>query len=169
MSPIILDATDTIRRSRRDELVDLASDLSATAIDGTNQVDALAIHHRPTLLRRVAAQLAGLLTPGVDRILATTVDTPLATAVSLRSGIPFVTVDSGQSQGTGTVIRGELHPSEDVAIIATTTLEDAENLQHELAARQVGIVGIFTAIALLGDGSRSIYQLTADGLVPSRE
>jgi hypothetical protein len=170
MSTAVLHSADTIRRSRHAQLVELAADLTATAVIGHDRIDAAAIHSRPTVLRRVAARLAEHFAPGIDRLLAVTSDAPLATAVSLHSGIPFATIDSLTFDADCTVtVRGELHPGEDVAIVSTTTLDRAVQLREYLADRQIRVIAVVSAIAAPGDGNRCLYRLSADGLEPSHE
>ncbi|MDZ7931750.1 MAG: hypothetical protein U5N21_17560 [Rhodococcus sp. (in: high G+C Gram-positive bacteria)] len=164
MTPTTLDQTDTIRRSRRDELTDLASDLTAAALTPNGRIDIAAIHNRPTILRRLAALLAEHLTPDIDRIVATNADTALATALSLHSGIPFVTLT-----GTGAV-QGELHPSERVAIIATTSNDDARTrMAGTLDALAVETRTDLTALSTSIHDTRYVYRLSDDSLQSSQE
>lgn len=70
---------------------------------------------KPTILRRVAAMLAGMLPAGLDRVAgAGGGGVALAAAVSLETGLPFVIL----SPDSDIPLRGELHAGERVAVLA---------------------------------------------------
>lgn len=73
---------------------------------------------RPTILRRLASMLAEHVPPGVDRVAGAELGAvPLAVAVSIESGLPFVIVRKDRRHGTGRPIDGEIHPGERVILI----------------------------------------------------
>jgi hypothetical protein len=166
MATTTLDNTGTIHRSRRDELADLASDLTATAITSTGTVDTAAVHHRPSILRRLAALLAQQIGPEVDRIIADPADTALATAVSLHTGIPFVTIAPDAHEGS---VHGDLHASERVVVVSTITTADRQLMKRNLNARDVEVSSTLTAISTSSDQTGSVYRLSHGALEPGQE
>lgn len=169
MPSTILDTSDNIRRDRREQMCELVADMAATAILDDQRVDTVAMHTRPTLLRRIAGLIAEQLPPGIDRILGTTVDTPLAVAVSLHTGIPFTTVDLDSSvEHSDKQVHGELYPGEDVALVAMTTSTPAAQLREHLAGLRIGVPVSVVAITLDDDSAEDLYlfRLAADGLQP---
>jgi len=106
-------------------------------------IDKYGFETRPELLREIARALTELLPDGVDRVAGVELGgVPLATAVSLESGLPFVIVKK-QKKGYGTDkrIEGTLKPGEhvvlieDVATTAGTACAAAEVLKREGAAK----------------------------------
>ena len=90
---------------------------------------------KPTVLRRAASMLAERVPPGITRIAGPELGAvPLAAALSLETGIPFVIVrKQGRSYGAGGSVEGELHPGEHVLL-----LEDVVSTgTRVLAAAQV--------------------------------
>lgn len=74
---------------------------------------------KPTVLRRLASLLAELVPDNVDRIAGPELGAvPLASALSLETGLPFVIVRQHvKTYATGTSIEGELHAGESVLLL----------------------------------------------------
>lgn len=102
----------------------------------TYYVDKYRFQVRPELLRRLAAAMAELVAPGTERLAGVELGAvPLATAVSLHTGIPFVIVRKGtKDYGTANLIEGEpldgaaVTMVEDVFTTGGQALESAERL-----------------------------------------
>ena len=111
-------------------------------------IDKYGFETRPELLRAVAAELAELLPPGIDRLAGVELGgVPLATAVSLACGLPFVIVKKGQKgYGTDKLIEGVLNAGdrvaliEDVATTAGTAVRAVQVLRGAGAARVAVLV-----------------------------
>lgn len=73
----------------------------------------------PDLLQRLAGRLADLLPSGVDRIAGTELGAvPLATALSLETGLPSVIVRKGMKEyGTAKPVEGRLNAGERVVLV----------------------------------------------------
>lgn len=102
---------------------------------------------RPELLRAVAKELAAMLPEDVDRLAGAELGgVPLATAVALETGLPFVIVRK-ESKGYGTEkrIEGEMQAGEhvvlleDVATTAGAALKAVEGL-CEAGAGKVSVL-----------------------------
>lgn len=74
---------------------------------------------KPTVLRRLASLLAERLPADVDRIAGPELGAvPLATALSLETGVPFVVVRKTRKKyGTAAGVEGELHAGERVVLV----------------------------------------------------
>jgi orotate phosphoribosyltransferase len=75
---------------------------------------------RPDLLRRIAAELAGCLPEGVQRLAGPVLGAvPLVTALSLHTGLPsvIVRVDKPKEYGTAKRFEGSLAPGERVVLV----------------------------------------------------
>src|SRR5690242_10249274 len=75
---------------------------------------------RPELLKRIARALAPLVPSEVDRLAGTVLGAvPLATALSLETGLPMVMVrsDKPKDYGTNKQIEGTLEPGERVVLV----------------------------------------------------
>jgi orotate phosphoribosyltransferase len=99
----------------------------------------------PELLDLVAAQLADLLhahAPDAVRIVAPAVGAvPLATALSLRTGIPFAIVrDAGKEYGTGNRIEGVVEAGEAAVLVEDVVTSGGAALDALAAARDAGLV-----------------------------
>lgn len=127
----------SLRRDTSIERDELLNDVIAVGVDENGRFQTDEILSRPTLLRRVAAGLAERLPATTDRLIATSADAPLATAVSLHTGIAFALVEPhGQ-------VRGELYPSDNAAAIRVAAVRAGSDIGDEAAAdalRQAGAV-----------------------------
>ena len=95
---------------------------------------------RPELLRRVGAALAGMVPPGVDRIAGPELGAvPLATAVSLETGIPSVFMrKTAKGYGTDKGIEGEIAPGERVLVVEDVLTTGSEAIRSAMALREFG-------------------------------
>jgi len=94
----------------------------------------------PGLLRAVAHELAAMLPEGVGRLAGAELGgVPLATAVALESGIPFVIVRK-ESKGYGTEkrIEGEMHAGEHVVLLEDVATTAGAALKAVEALREAG-------------------------------
>ena len=104
---------------------------------------------KPDILGAIADEMAGMLPEGVQRIAGTVLGAvPLATALSLRTGIPSIIVrKAGKDYGTQKVIEGEWEAGEKVVLVedVLTTggaaLAAAENLRR-VGMNVLGVTGV---------------------------
>ena len=104
---------------------------------------------RPELLTRLAAELAARLPAGVQRIAGTVLGAiPLATALSLTSGLPMVMIRTEKKDyGTAKQLEGALQPGErallveDVVTTAGAALAAVEVLRNA-GAEVVGALAV---------------------------
>ena len=104
---------------------------------------------KPDILGAIADEMAGMLPEGVQRIAGTVLGAvPLATALSLRTGIPSIIVrKAGKDYGTQNVIEGEWEAGEKVVLVedVLTTggaaLAAAENL-YRAGMDVLGVTGV---------------------------
>lgn len=124
---------------------------------------------RPGLLRRLAAFLAELLPAGTDRIAGPELGAvPLATALSLETGLPFVIVRrDAKSYSTGRSIEGEIHPGERVSVVedVITTGGQAISAANRIAETGAHVHGILAVVDREEGGREAIaaagYSLAA--------
>ncbi|MEO0965086.1 MAG: orotate phosphoribosyltransferase [Planctomycetota bacterium] len=127
---------------------------------------------RPDLLAELAQRFADRLPDGVDRIAGPELGgVPIATAVSLHTGIPTILVRNAKKDyGTAKQFEGTLDPGQRVVItedIATTggqSIEAARLLRDECGADVAGIIvcidrleGAQAAVEQAGFGFDAIY------------
>lgn len=92
---------------------------------------------KPSILRRIASHCVGLIPKSVDRLAGPELGAvPLAAALSLESGLPFVIVREGRSSfGSRSPVEGELYPGERLLIVedvvnsGSKALDAAEKLR----------------------------------------
>jgi len=133
---------------------------------------------RPELLRRVGVALAGMVPPNVDRIAGPELGAvPLATAVSLETGIPSVFVrKTAKGYGTDRGIEGEISPGERVLVVEDVLTTGSEAIRSATALRDFGadvveILGVVDReegaaanIAAAGFRFRALFSKTSLGL-----
>ncbi|MEO6351111.1 MAG: orotate phosphoribosyltransferase [Candidatus Limnocylindrales bacterium] len=105
----------------------------------------------PKLLERIAAALAMALPPSIDRLAGTALGAvPLATAVSLATGLPcvFVRVDAAKDHGTSKSIEGRLEPMDRVALIEDVVTTGGASLTavELLQAAGAQIAGVLAVV-----------------------
>ena len=130
----------TVLQDEAERRHDLVADISALMTNGT--LDSSSLQSRPAILRRLAALLAQVLPPGVDRLMSrASIDAPLATAVALHSGVSFALLDDD-----GRVLLGDLHPSERVVLIETLPTARTDELSVQLRDVGADLIGVMTAV-----------------------
>jgi orotate phosphoribosyltransferase len=83
-------------------------------------IDKYRLTTEPGLLSRITDRLAEMVPEGVERVAGTALGAvPLATALSLATGLPsvFVRVDAAKDHGTGNSIEGRLDSGDRVALV----------------------------------------------------
>jgi orotate phosphoribosyltransferase len=96
---------------------------------------------QPDLLRRIAAQMALHLPAGVQRLAGTVLGAvPLATALSLETGLPMVIVrtDKPKEYGTSKQIEGKLEAGERVLLVEDVVTTGGAALAAVEALRELG-------------------------------
>ena len=182
--------TETARpRLGEDELAQLGRDVVAAAyLTGRFVLRSGAISNyyfdkyrlttRPSLLRRVGRALAAMVPPNVDRIAGPELGAvPLATAVSLETGIPSVFVrKTAKGYGTDRGIEGEISPGERVLVVEDVLTTGSEAIRSATALRDFGahvveILGVVDReegaaanIAAAGFGFRALFSKRSLGL-----
>jgi orotate phosphoribosyltransferase len=106
---------------------------------------------QPDLLRRIAAALASLLPPGVQRLAGPVLGAiPLVTALSLETGLPMVIVrtDKPKEYGTARQIEGTLSGGERVLLVedVVTTGGAALAAVDELRSAGAEVVGALAVV-----------------------
>ncbi|MDP8923472.1 MAG: orotate phosphoribosyltransferase [Chloroflexota bacterium] len=133
---------------------------------------------RPALLRRVGVALAALVSPGVDRIAGPELGAvPLATAVSLETGIPSVFVrKTAKGYGTDRGFEGEIAAGERVLVVEDVLTTGSEAIRAATALRDFGaevveILGVIDReegaaanIAAAGFRFRALFSKSSLGL-----
>lgn len=102
--------------------------------------DKYAFETRPKLLNAIAESMAKMLNSDVSRIAGMELGgVPLATALSLKTGLPFVIVRKGKKgYGIDRSIEGDLTPGEKVVIVEDIATTGAQAL---LAAKTIEEAG----------------------------
>lgn len=115
---------------------------------------------RPSILRRIAFLCVEFIPPRVDRIAGPELGAvPLATALSLESGLPFVIVRKGANEyGTKHLVEGELFRGESVLVVEDVigTGAQALNAAQRLQAAGADVAGILGIIDREQGGAESI-------------
>jgi orotate phosphoribosyltransferase len=169
---------------------DLARDLVAAAVlRGTftlrsgqtshYYIDKYRLTTDPALLRRVTDGLVELLPVDVQRVAGTALGAvPLATALSLQTGLPavFVRVDAAKDHGTSKAIEGELNSGDRVALVEDVVTTGgasltAVDLLEQAGARISGVVAVVDReqggrekFADAGIDYRSLFTVTELGI-----
>jgi orotate phosphoribosyltransferase len=144
--PVVVQDPD----ARRD---DLAADLRALA-DRSGSLDAFMALSRPSILRRLARLVAERLPVGIDRLVGSHGrDDILVGAVALHTGIPFAVLDDSSGD-----VLGELHASENVAVVSAGGTDDAPLARERLEELRVHTA---TTVTVFGGAGAS----AADGTV----
>jgi orotate phosphoribosyltransferase len=113
------------------ERATLAADLLTAAVlrghftlrsgaTSTYYIDKYRLTTEPGLLMRIADAFVALMPDGVQRVAGTALGAvPLATALSLQTGLPslFVRVDAAHSYGTGKSVEGVLETGDRVLLV----------------------------------------------------
>ena len=124
---------------------------------------------KPTVLRRLASLLAGLIPFDVDRLAGTEPGSiAIVAAVSIETGLPFVSLRADpHNRATGPQIAGEVHAGERVMFIEDVITSGAHALASVsvLAAYGAEVVGVLAVINREEGGNtalaRADYSLSA--------
>ena len=133
---------------------------------------------RPELLHRVGVALAAMVPPNVDRIAGPELGAvPLATAVSLETGIPSVFVrKTAKGYGTDRGFEGEIVAGERVLVVEDVLTTGSEAIRSATALREFGAVvveilgvvdreeGAAANIAAAGFEFRALFSKSSLGL-----
>jgi len=118
----------------------------------------------PRLLARITERLATVLPENVDRLAGTALGAvPLATALSLRTGIPavFVRVDAAKDHGTSKAVEGALNAGERVALVEdVVTTGGASVTAVELLQEAGAEVAVVLAVVDREQGGRERFAET---------
>lgn len=128
-------------------------------------LDSYLFASKPTVLRRLAGLLAERLPAGTDRIAGAELGAvPLATALSLQTGVPFVIVRRPRgSYAPAAGVEGELHAGERVVLVEDVVTTASRALD---AAREVMRTGaeISAVLAVVDREEGGAAAATAAGL-----
>ena len=124
---------------------------------------------KPSILRRIASLMAELVPPGTDRIAGPELGgVPLATALSLEVGLPFVIVKKpAEGFGVARPVEGELYAGEKVVVIEDVISTAAQAIRAARQLTQTGaqVVAILAVIDREQGGPENIaaagYQFRA--------
>lgn len=96
----------------------------------------------PALLADLAAALAELLPPDTQRIACVPLGgIPLATALSLRTGLPTIIVrKEAKGYGTAKALEGRYQPGERVVLVEDVLTTASQALQAAATLRELGLV-----------------------------
>ena len=122
----------------------------------------------PELLKGVARELAAMLPKGVQRLAGAELGgVPLATAVALETGLPFVIVRK-ESKGYGTEkrIEGEMAPGEHVVLIEDVATTAGAALKAVQALRDAGAGTV--SVLLVLDRQEGAAESFGEAGVPFR-
>ncbi|MFJ2958905.1 orotate phosphoribosyltransferase [Streptomyces sp. NPDC087270] len=115
---------------------------------------------RPELLSRVADFLAERVPEGVDVLAGPELGgVALATALSLRTGLPFVIVRKrSKGYGTGHLIEGRLAPADRVLIVEDVVSTGAESIRSARTVAECGatVVGVLAVLDREQGGARNV-------------
>ncbi len=114
-------------------------------------IDKYRLTTKPALLARLTAALVPLLPEDAQRIAGPALGAvPLATALSLASGLPalFVRVDSPKDHGTGKVIEGLLDAGDRVVIVEDIVTSGGASAAAVAALRAAGaeVIGVVAVV-----------------------
>jgi orotate phosphoribosyltransferase len=120
---------------------------------------------QPKLLRLVAAEMASRIPADCERLAGPELGAvPLATAVSLASGLPFVIVRKGsKGYGTSRLIEGAFQPGERVLLIEDVISTAGEALRSAAVLRDAGVV-VSRVLAVIDREQDGRANLEAVGL-----
>lgn len=174
-------ATGDLGSDREQRLTQLGRDLVEVAyltgdfvlssgVRSNYYLDKYQFETRPDILRRLAAFLAELLPADTDRIAGPELGAvPLATALSLETGLPFVIARrDAKAYSTGKAVEGEIHPGERISVVEDVISSGAQSISAAdriTAATGAHVLGILAVVDREQGGREAIaaagYSLTA--------
>ena len=145
-------ATPSLRMSDDRRLAELGQDVVAAAyLKGrfvlrsgaisSYYFDKYMLTTRPAILRRVAEALAAMVPPDTDRLAGPELGAvPLATAVSLKLGLPCLFVrKQAKGYGTAASFEGEIYAGERVVVLEDVLTTGSEAIRSARALREFGV------------------------------
>jgi orotate phosphoribosyltransferase len=125
-------------------------------------IDKYLLTTEPRLLARITDGLANLLPDGTDRVAGTALGAvPLATALSLRTGLPalFVRVDAAKDHGTSKQIEGVLEARDRVVLVEDVVTTGAASLTAVELLKAAGAeIGAVMAVVDREEGGRERFD-----------
>ena len=115
-------------------------------------VDKYLFSTEPILLRDIAAELAGTLPPGVDRLAGVELGAvPLVVATALHTGLPYAIVRKAAKEyggSAGRAVEGVVEPGEKVVLLedVVSTGTQAVKAARELVALGVDVVRVVAVL-----------------------
>lgn len=119
---------------------------------------------KPSILRRLAAFMAEMVPPGVDRIAGPELGAvPLATAISLELGLPFIIVKKAQKgYATTKQVEGELYPGERVLVVEDVVTTGSQAIESGTILRRVSAV-VTDVLVVIDREEGAAQNLAAEG------
>ncbi|MFW6204771.1 MAG: orotate phosphoribosyltransferase [Actinomycetota bacterium] len=173
-------ATGDLGSDREQRLTQLGRDLVEVAyltgdfvlssgVRSNYYLDKYQFETRPDILRRLATFLAELLPADTDRIAGPELGAvPLATALSLETGLPFVIARrDAKAYSTGKAVEGEIHPGERISVVEDVISSGTQSISaaDRIAATGAHVLGILAVVDREQGGREAIaaagYSLTA--------
>ena len=162
------------------DLASLATDLLETAVlrgtftlrsgaTSTYYIDKYRLTTEPRLLERITDALVPMIPAGATRIAGTALGAvPLATALSLRTGLPslFVRVDAAKAYGTGRAVEGVLEPGDAIVLVEDVVTTGGASLTAVDVLKAAG-ANVLAVIAVV-DREQGGTQRFADAGIPFR-
>ncbi len=125
-------------------------------------IDKYRFSTNPELLKAVAMEIAGRLPKGIDRIAGAELGAvPLAAAVALETGLPYVIVKKEtKDYGTKKVIEGILNSGEKVILVEDIVTTAAQSIKaaKRLADSGAQVLGIIAVIDREEGGGANIAE-----------
>lgn len=119
---------------------------------------------KPTVLRRLVNVLAAEVPSGVDRLVGTEPGSlPIAAALSLETGLPFVALRENDDAATGFSVRGELHAGERLVVIEDVTATGSRAVAAAQAVQAVG-AELDSVICIVDREEGAVEKLKSAGL-----
>jgi orotate phosphoribosyltransferase len=124
-------------------------------------IDKYRLTTEPELLRDITDALARLMPPGTQRIAGTALGAvPLATALSLATGVPavFVRVDAARDHGTSKFVEGALDTGDRALLVEDVVTTGGASLAaiERLRAAGADVVGVVAVVDRQGGGAEAI-------------
>lgn len=120
---------------------------------------------RPDLLHEIALALAPLVPPDTDRLAGTELGaTPIVTALSLETGLPFVIIrTTGPSGGIGALIEGEFERGQRVTLVEDLLVTGNSALE---AIGRIGNAGgrVVACLAVVDRGRGAVRRVRDAGV-----
>lgn len=145
-------------------------------------LDKYRFESQPEILREIAQRLAARIPPGTERIAGAELGAvPLAAAVALQTGLPFVIVRKEQkAHGTAKKVEGVLNAGESVVLVEDVLTSGAQALKAvqsltDLKVKVVKILGVIDrqegasdAIRYAGYDFEALFTSSDLGITPGK-